>query len=222
MTNNSKICLVSLICISGIYFGYQYYQNSKPVITIYPDNLPPKIRPSIIENNQVASVYSNIYENLITQDTNIQTVKLLPDPEQPMIIDSRNQSQNDKIFDRMSTLIPLIESNNNAKNATDLNIIKLEKVIKDKVSNAQNCRSNAGYKVQLGSVKSEAEAMAEGAKIKKKFPKILKNVVITTKKVKYDDGKFFYLILAGEYSSLSQAQAVCKKLAYNKQSCVLK
>ena len=44
----------------------------------------------------------------------------------------------------------------------------------------------------------------------------------TTKKVKYDDGKFFYLILAGDYGSLSQAKTVCKKLAYNKQSCVLK
>ncbi|AAU03552.1 SPOR domain-containing protein [Rickettsia typhi] len=215
MINN----ILCLICISGIYFGYQYYQNSKPVITIYPDDIPPKIRPSIIENNQITSVYSNIY-NLIAKDTNIQTVKLLPDPEKPIIIDSSNQSQNDKTFDGMSNLMPLIESNN--KNATDLNIIKLAKGIKNKVGNAQNCRSHTSYKVQLGSVKSEAEAMEEGAKIKKKFPKILQNVVITTKKVKYDDGKFYYLILAGEYSSLNQAQAVCKKLAHNQQSCVLK
>ncbi|MGL4226868.1 MAG: SPOR domain-containing protein, partial [Rickettsia sp.] len=58
MINNIfvKICLVSLVCISGIYFAYQYYQNSKPVITIYPDELPTKIKPSIIENNQIAAV----------------------------------------------------------------------------------------------------------------------------------------------------------------------
>nr|WP_016925921.1 SPOR domain-containing protein [Rickettsia conorii] len=224
MINNIfiKIFLVFLVCMSAIYFGYQYYQNSKPVITIYPDELPTKIKPSIIENNQIAAVHSTIYENLIAKDTNIKTVKLLPDPEKPMSIDSRNQSQSDESFDEISNLIALIEPNNNAKNETDLNIIKLDKGSKDKVSNAKNCKNNESYKVQLGSVKSEAEAMKEGERIKKQFPKILKNVVITTKKVKYDDGKFFYLILAGDYGSLSQAKAVCKKLAYNKQSCVLK
>ncbi|WP_218460585.1 SPOR domain-containing protein [Rickettsia sp. TH2014] len=224
MINNIfvKICLVCLICISAIYFGYQYYQNSKPVITIYPDELPTKIKPSIIENNKIAAVHSSIYENLIAKDTNIKTVKLLPDPEKPMNIDSHNQSQGDESFDEISNLIALIEPSDNSKNETDLNIIKLEKGSKDKVSNAKNCKNNESYKIQLGSVKSGAEAMQEGERIKKKFPKILKNVVITTKKVKYDDGKFFYLILAGDYGSLSQAKAVCKKLAYNKQSCVLK
>ncbi|WP_347939240.1 SPOR domain-containing protein [Rickettsia oklahomensis] len=217
-----KICLRCLICISAIYFAYQYYQNSKPVITIYPDELLTKIKPSIIENHQIAAVHSTIYENLIAKDTNIKTVKLLPDPEKPINIDSRNQIQSDESFDKISSLITVIEPSNNSKNETNLNIIKLEKGSKDKASNAKNCKNNESYKVQLGSVKSEAEAIKEGERIKQKFPKILKNVVITTKKVKYDDGKFFYLILAGDYDSFSQAKAVCKKLAYNKQSCVLK
>ena len=223
MINNIfvKICIGCLICISAIYFAYQYYQSSKPIITIYPDELPTKIKPSIIENNQ-AAVHSTIYENLIAKDLNIKTVKLLPDPEKPINIDSRNQSQSDESFDEISNLIALIEPSNNSKNETDLNIIKLKKGSKDKASNAKNCKNNGNYKVQLGSVKSEAEAIQEGERIKKRFPKILQNVVITTKKVKYDDGKFFYLILAGDYGSLSQAKVVCKKLAYNKQSCVLK
>lgn len=222
MINNIfiKICLVCLIFISTIYFAYQYYQNSKPVITIYPDELPTKIKPSVIENNQIAAIHSTIYENLVAKDTNIKTVKLLPDPEKPMNIDSRNQSQSDESFDEISNLIALIEPSNNSKNETDLNIIRLEKV--SKANNTKNYNNYENYKIQLGSVKSEAEAIKEGERIKKKFPKILKNVVITTKKVKYDDGKFFYLILAGDYGSLSQAKAVCKKLAYNKQSCVLK
>ncbi|QQV74565.1 hypothetical protein H6P87_00099 [Rickettsia tillamookensis] len=222
MINNIfvKIVLGCLICISAIYFGYQYYQNSKPVIIIYPDELPTKIKPSIIENSQIAEVHSTIYENLIAKDTNIKTVKLLPDPEKPMDIDSRNQSQSDESSDEISNLIALIEPSNNSRNETDLNIIKLEKG--SKANNIKSCNNYKSYKIQLGSVKSEAEAIKEGERIKKKFPKILKNVVITTKKVKYDDGKFFYLILVGDYGSLSQAKAVCKKLAYNKQSCVLK
>jgi len=222
MINNIfvKIFLVVLICIAGIYCAYQYYNNSKPIITIYSDELPTKIKPSTIENNQIAAVYSTIYENLVAKDTNIKTVKFLPDPEKPMNIDSRNQNQDDESFDEISNLIALMEPSNNSKNETDLNIIKLEKG--SKANNTKNCNNYESYKIQLGSVKSEAEAMKEGERIKKKFPKILKNIVITSKKVKYDDGKFFYLILAGEYGSLGQAKAVCKKLAYNKQSCVLK
>lgn len=229
-----KICLVLLICIASGYFAYQYYQNSKPVITIYPDESPTKIQPSKPEDSVPHEVHSSIYENLISKNTNLKIAKLLPEPEKPVVINSRNQ--NDDPFDinssdEISNLISLIESNINnglhnqveaEKNETGLNIIKLDKENKN---NRRDIKSNnypASYKVQLGSVKSEAEAIREGERIKKKFPKILKNAVITTQKIKYDDGKFFYLILAGNYDNLSQAKAVCKKLAQNKQSCVLK
>jgi len=236
MINNIfvKICLVSLICISGIYCAYQYYQNSKPVITIYADELPTKIKPFEIEDAMPHEVHSSIYENLISKDANLKIAKLLPEPEKPVIINSRNQ--NDEVFDiaysdEISNLISLIEPNVNEasykqiepeKNQTGLNIIKLDKDNKNNRKDIKSSNNLNGYKVQLGSVKSEAEALKEGERIKKKFPKILKNAVITTQKVKYDDGKFFYLILAGNYDNFSQAKAVCKKLAYNKQSCVLK
>ncbi|MGX6960524.1 MAG: SPOR domain-containing protein [Rickettsia endosymbiont of Pentastiridius leporinus] len=230
MINNIfiKIFLVFLIFISGGYFAYQYYQNSKPVITIYADELPTRIKPAEAEKNLVSAVYSTIYESLISKDTNLKAAKLLPEPEKPINITSRNGKEEPS--DEISHLISLLETDNNdnipykqveeKKFETDLNIIKLDK--ENKNSNLKATHNLDSYKVQLGSVKSETQAIQEGERIKKKFPKILKNAVITTKKVKYADGKFFYLILAGNYDSLSQAKAVCKKLSYQKQSCLLK
>lgn len=236
MSNNIfiKICLACLICISGIYFAYQYYQNSKPVITIYADSLPTKIKPSEVEDILLHQVHSSIYENLTSKGANLKIAKLLPEPEKPVNINSRNQ--NDDPFDvdssdDISSLLALIEPNISdvshkqiepEKNKTGLNIIKLEKENKHNRKDIKNFNNLNSYKVQLGSVKSEAEALKEGERIKKKFPKILKNAAITTQKVKYDDGKFFYLILAGNYNNFSQAKSVCKKLAQHKQSCVLK
>jgi len=236
MINNIffKICLGVLISVAVIYSAYQYYQNNKPVITICADELPTKIKPSKIEDAMPHEVHSSIYENLISKDTKFRIAKLLPEPEKPVIINSRNQSDNPfdiDSSDEISQLIFLIEPSisevsdkrvepEKDENKTGLNIIKLEKTNNHK--NIKGSDNLNGCKVQLGSVKSETEALKEGERIKKKFPKILKNAVITAQKVKYDDGKFFYLILAGNYDNLSQAKAVCKKLAQNKQSCVLK
>ncbi len=225
MINNifTKICLVLWICIAAIYFAYQ---DSKPVITIYEDEMPIKIKPSQVEDIMSPSVHSTIYENLISKNTNPKNAKLLPEPEKPVNINSRNQ--NDDPFeidslDDISNLLSLIEPNDaSQKNETGLNIIKRDKESTDRNKNIKSYIKLNTYKVQLGSVKSEADAINEGERIKKKFPKILKNAVITTQKVKYDDGKFFYLILASNYDNLSQAKEVCKKLAQNKQSCVLK
>lgn len=228
MINNIffKICLGVLISVAAIYFAYQYYQDSKPVITIYADELPTKIKPSKVEDIMSSGVHSTIYENLISKNTNLKNAKLLPEPEKPVNINLRNQ--NDDPFDidssdDISNLLSLIEPNNaSQKDETDLNIIKRDKESTDSNKNIKSYNNLISYKVQLGSVKSEADAINEGERIKKKFPKILKNAVITTQKVKCDDGKFFYLILAGNYDNLSQAKAVCKKLSQNKQSCVLK
>ncbi|XVN40303.1 MAG: SPOR domain-containing protein [Rickettsia endosymbiont of Argas persicus] len=236
MINNIffKICLGVLISIAIIYSAYQYYQNSKPVITIYPDELPAKIKPSSAEEIALSGVHSSIYENLISKNTNLRIAKLLPEPEKPVIIDSRDQSDDpfkvdssDKISHLISSIEPSISevSDKQAepkKDETGLNIIKLEKKNRNNYTDIKKSNNSIVYKVQLGSVKSEAEAIKEGERIKKQFSKILKNAVISTQKVKYDDGKFFYLILAGNYDNLSQAKAVCKKLAQNKQSCVLK
>ncbi|MFY9589788.1 SPOR domain-containing protein [Rickettsia endosymbiont of Halotydeus destructor] len=245
MNNNIlfKIFIIIIILSTSGYFLYHYYYNNKPVITIYPDNLPTKIKPQEIEKIKSFSTGSTIYENLTSKKTLIKDARLLPEPEKPLSIDSRRRTDKEiedlltdfssleqqvEPLDKISDLISLSDivgdvsdSPKIEENTTGLNIIKINRE-NEKVEREQDRTEVEGYKIQLASVKSEAEAIEEGERIKKKFIKILKNADITTKKVKYDDGKFFYLVLAGDYESLSQAKAVCKKLSYQHQSCVLK
>ncbi|WP_253307973.1 MULTISPECIES: SPOR domain-containing protein [unclassified Rickettsia] len=245
MTNNIlfKIFIIVIILLTTGYFTYHYYYNNKPVITIYPDDSPAKIKPQQIETIKSFGIGSTIYENLTSKKTLIKDATFLPEPEKPINIESRKQikekiedliidfsSLDQKMarLDKISDLISLNDMSSDIsdspkieENKTGLNIIKVSRD-DEKVKKAQNYDEVGGYKVQLASVKSEAEAIAEGERIKKKFIKILKNADITTKKVKYDDGKFFYLVLAGDYKSLAQAKAICKKLSYQQQSCVLK
>ncbi|MCC8369652.1 MAG: SPOR domain-containing protein [Rickettsia endosymbiont of Oxypoda opaca] len=242
MTNNIlfKIFIIIIILLTAGYFFYHYHYNNKPVITIYPDGSPAKIKPQEIENTKPFKIGGSIYENLASQKTLIKDAKLLPEPEKPININSRRRTD-EKIedlltdfstgvdqFDKISDLIPLndmpgdiVDSPKIEENTTGLNIIKINRE-NAKIKQPQDYNKVEGYKIQLASVKSEAEAVEEGERIKKKFIKILKNANITTKKVKYDDGKFFYLVLAGDYKSLAQAKAICKKLSYQQQSCVLK
>lgn len=81
--------------------------------------------------------------------------------------------------------------------------------------------ATAGYKIQLASVKSEAEGMKEFDRIKRKHQKILANTAMTVKKMYHDNGKVFYLVMAGNYNNSGQAKAVCKKLSQRGQNCIV-
>ncbi len=84
-----------------------------------------------------------------------------------------------------------------------------------------NKLSSGSYKIQLASVKSEAEGARAYERIKKKHIKILSNSSLTLKKIKHDKNHVFYLVLAGNYTTAGQAKAVCKKLAQRQQSCIV-
>lgn len=103
-----------------------------------------------------------------------------------------------------------------------LNVVKVTSranIVEQMKLSTKNYSSN--YKVQLASVKSEAEGIIEGARIKQKYQKILGKSDISLKKVQNDKGQFFYLVLAGSYSSLSQAKTICRKLSSRQQQCIV-
>jgi len=102
-----------------------------------------------------------------------------------------------------------------------LNIVKIPKKNDNSYQEKSHNHYQGFYRVQLASVKSELEATQEGERIKKKYSKILANAIISVKKVPYNKGKFFYLVLAGDYDSLSKAKTICKKLANNQQNCII-
>jgi septal ring-binding cell division protein DamX len=103
-----------------------------------------------------------------------------------------------------------------------LNIIKITtKANKLEQEKAKPKKAFDHYKIQLASVKSESDAIKEGERIKAKNIKILNKSNITFRKVEDAKGNFFYLVLAGDYKSLSQAKSICKKLSNRQQNCIV-
>ena len=80
---------------------------------------------------------------------------------------------------------------------------------------------DSGYKIQLSSAWSEKEAKSEWQKIQVRHAKHLKNAQLIIKKVKINNDRIIYLIMAGSYSSLNQAKLTCKKLVASKQNCIV-
>jgi len=80
---------------------------------------------------------------------------------------------------------------------------------------------DSGYKIQLSSAWSEKEAQNEWKKIQARHVKYLKNAELVIKKVKANNDKIIYLIMAGHYSSVAQAKLICKKLTQAKQNCIV-
>ncbi|RYE05904.1 MAG: SPOR domain-containing protein [Rickettsiaceae bacterium] len=103
-----------------------------------------------------------------------------------------------------------------------LNVITYDKELNSKIKErSMDSNNDKGYMVQLASVKTEAEGIAIGEILKHKHKKILGLYSIILKKIKDKNGKFFYLVLAGECPSISVAKSVCKKLVYRQQSCMI-
>jgi hypothetical protein len=115
-----------------------------------------------------------------------------------------------------------IQKVKNSSEQIGLNVTKVtETRNKAYKQNLSDTRSKGRYKIQLASVKSLVEAEKELERIKKKYSKILSQSNIGIKKVQYTKGKIFYIILVGEYKSISEARLICRKLSDSSQSCII-
>lgn len=198
-----------------IYESLQQKKTNKPVI-LQPEPEKPlniakqKLAESDEELDSIDTILFSIVE---TDQAKYEKHKLSKDEEETETI-LPNIIKNDLVQKEN-----LIEQQSN--NKAGLNVIKVTESHR-KIDETQLNKSNqGGYKIQLASVKSESEANQEGERIKKKYAKILNNTVITIKKVQSDKGNFFYLILVGNYQSISQAKAICNKLSDNQQGCII-
>ena len=81
--------------------------------------------------------------------------------------------------------------------------------------------ADSGYKIQLSSAWSEKEAKNEWERIQMRHLKYLKNAQLIIKKIKTNNNRIIYLVMAGNYPSLNQAKLVCKKLVASKQNCIV-
>ncbi|WP_375331511.1 SPOR domain-containing protein [Candidatus Tisiphia endosymbiont of Oplodontha viridula] len=198
-----------------IYESLQQKKTNKPVI-LQPEPEKPlniakqKLAESDEELDSIDTILFSIVE---TDQAKYEKHKLSKDEEETETI-LPNIIKNDLVQKEN-----LIEQQSN--NKAGLNVIKVTESHR-KIDETQLNKSNqGGYKIQLASVKSESEANQEGERIKKKYAKILNNTVITIKKVQSDKGNFFYLILVGNYQSISQAKVICNKLSDNQQGCII-
>lgn len=162
----------------------------------------------------------NILSNIIKIDkTTSQEANKLKENENTIILPETIKSSTE---DQIATA-SLGESitQTTSQNQIGLNIVKLTETHRKIDEIALNNQKPGGYQIQLASVKSESEANHEGERLKKKYTKILNDKIIKIKKVKSGNGNYFYLLLMGNYDNISQAKAVCKKLATYQQNCII-
>jgi len=130
----------------------------------------------------------------------------------------------ESIFENTQSIEPEEPSAHGAvTNVKTLNIVKVTENSNKRIGEIKSSTAiqKGSYKIQLASMKSEALAIVEGERIKRKHLKVLGNSVITNKKVQQEKDKFFYIILAGDFPTLSKAKAACKKLSARQQSCMI-
>ncbi len=101
-----------------------------------------------------------------------------------------------------------------------LNVIK---AIEDqyKIIRSNVVAEEKGYKIQLSSAYSSADANKQWQAIKQKHSKILREANLITRKVESKNERIFYLVMAGTYTSLNHAKLVCKQLTSRKQNCII-
>lgn len=238
----SFIFIIVATILTVICLIYYLYDDNGQIITIYPDLEPAKIKPQNAGGMILSNSESSIYENLQSQRKNAKKIIIQSEPEEPVSIIQKKLDQEptdnlDDIFKNISSIELSSDSNDldiftlpNVTSPTDileqpeqkkgLNIIKVNE--KDnKLGTINGSSKTLYYRIQLGAVKSEPQAVAEWTRIKKKNPKIFANKTMILKKISYDNGKFFYLILEGNYSNINQAKVTCKKLLSAEQNCIV-
>jgi septal ring-binding cell division protein DamX len=229
MTKSLLIICLIIFCIAlGVIYNYK--SAPKEIVIIYPEEREAKVRPQDSGGIAVPNSDNVIYDNLKHQST--KKIELLPEPEQPLNIEHSKNGEEilDPIDVILANIIPpqdgavIQEKQGEAESKqqnTSLNIVKItEKTNKTREMNSSK-HAVGSYKIQLASVKSQTIALSEWERIKKKYQKILQNSVVSLKKVQIAKGQFFYIVLAGNYSSITQAKAICRKLSAKQQDCIV-
>ncbi len=221
---------IILISMSSYFIYNNYFASSiNEIITIYPDNTETKIKPLRTSEDSLHS--PNNLTDLITptQHNYNKKIDLLPEPEQPLNIESL-LSHKQEYIDPIDIIITDIVTGNKEQSSTmtksstitsSLNIIKVtEKTKKLDQTLIQN-KVQHKYKIQLASVKSEVEGIALWEKLKKRHPKLLMTDRMSMQKIKDNQGKFYYILLVNGYNNLNQAKNICKQLAKSQQRCTV-
>jgi hypothetical protein len=81
--------------------------------------------------------------------------------------------------------------------------------------------AGGGYRVQLGAVKSEAEADKEWRRVKGRYADVLARVGVRYQRADLGEKGVWYRVQAGPYADKAAAEAVCARLKSGGQGCSL-
>lgn len=223
------------------YFAYHYYDGNDEIVTILPSDEPAKVKPQNIEEIVLQRIDSTIYENLSPRGKLSKKITITEEKEEPVNI-VRNmpdqqfmdpigdiianitepKQKSDEVLDVFELGTDDNKPGSGSNISQGLNIVQINANDNSILETSRPLRSkDSYYKIQLGAVKSEATGIIEWERIKKKNPKIFSNSTMTLKKVPYDNGKFFHVILEGKYNNINQAKIICKKLSNAGQNCIV-
>ncbi len=123
-----------------------------------------------------------------------------------ILLAKTDDNQDDKSIYIPGTSLNIIKALDGGYKITDYQLINNEDV---------------GYKIQLSSSYSQNDAKSQWQAIRQKHRKILSDANLIIKKVEGKNERIFFLVMAGNYPSLSHAKLVCKQLSRRKQNCIV-
>lgn len=164
----------------------------------------------------IVNSIDDILNNLDYYETQLSTNELIEDDENIIlpnntikaseVINESNATDNDVIIDQ-ETSLHLVKANQD--------IYKMLKKVNKSVS------LGGGYFVQLAITKSEKDARNIWSHISRKYSNVLLTNEPTFKKINREDGRVYFLIMAGPYPNQYKAKLVCESLKKSKQSCII-
>jgi hypothetical protein len=219
------IIIFSTILFYSIYYK-TFYKNTG-IVNILPDNAPTKIKPADNSSMNISTADNDTIYDHIKSDKRTKTkTYVLPPPEAPLNIGklkTEHTEQQDLEF--ITTIVDEITG----KTQENHNQLDVKLTLVDGSNNAKllrkltqsNQENDTGYKLQLGSVLSEYDAKQDWSHIQTKYTTILAQKKLIIRKIKNQNGKVLYNILAGNYDSRNAAKIACRKLKQSNQSCIV-
>ena len=81
--------------------------------------------------------------------------------------------------------------------------------------------SAAGYRLQLGAVKTPEIAKSEGDRIKRQYGDLVGSLAMSVERADLGDRGIYYRIHVGPIADAAQAERVCAQLRQRGQGCIL-
>jgi hypothetical protein len=142
----------------------------------------------------------------------------------PVIISEFKEEDQEPSVDLISSIIDSskpLSTQHDTKEEKGLNIVEVDKIPSKILPNKPISKARKKhYKIQLASVKTEAEGQKTWDRLKQRHSKILGKSEMHLKRIKHSNGVIFYSVQAGNYDSLNAAKSVCRKLSSLGQNCI--